>query len=88
MKSLTVTEAARHFSDLVSRVHYQGESAVLTKGGRPMVRLSPVRRARNGSDLAERWQSRARLSPQEAEAFSRDLAHARRQLPSLRPAWD
>lgn len=88
MKSLTVTEAARHFSDLVSRVHYQGECAVLTKGGRPMVRLSPVRRARNGRELAGRWQARARLSPEEAEAFAQDLSRARSQLPPLRSSWD
>jgi hypothetical protein len=28
----TVTEASRNFSDLVSRVHYQGESTLLIKG--------------------------------------------------------
>ena len=31
----SVTEAARNFSDLISRVHFRGESALLLKGGKP-----------------------------------------------------
>lgn len=40
-QQITVTAAARGFSDLINRVRYRGESAVLVKGGVPVARLLP-----------------------------------------------
>lgn len=88
MKTLSVTDAARNFSDLVSRVHYQGEPALLVKGGRPMVRLLPARSPATGRDLAASWPSIRHLDPAEATAFGRELISARRKLPKLRSKWD
>ena len=88
MKTLTVTEAARNFSDLVSRVHYQGESTLLVKGGRPMVKLTPVRRPVTGRDLAATWPGLRHMAPAEAETFSRDIEGARNKLPPLLSKWD
>lgn len=39
---MTVTEAARNFSDLVNRTYYQGEETILYKGGRPMAKITPI----------------------------------------------
>lgn len=39
---VTATEAARHFSDLVSRVCYQHETFVIERGGRALCQLAPV----------------------------------------------
>ena len=36
---MTVTEAARNFSDLVNRVYYRGESTILTRNGVPVAYL-------------------------------------------------
>ena len=88
MKSLTVTEAARNFSDFVSRVHYKGESMLLVKGGRPMVKVIPASRAKTGSELAALWPLIPHLSPAEAEAFDKDLANSRRRLPRPSSKWD
>ena len=88
MRTITVTEAARNFSDFVSRVHYQGECALLVKGGRPMVKVTPVRNANTGRDLATLWAKISHLSPAEAEAFGDDIAESRENLPSVRPKWD
>ncbi len=89
MKTLSVTEAARNFSDLVSRVHYRGESALLLKGGRPMVRVVPARSPRTGRELAALWPRLPQLSPEEAEAMARDLADARAALRPIPPLqWD
>ena len=88
MKTVTVTEAARNFSDFVSRVHYRRESALLTKGGRPMVKVTPARRANTGTDLAELWAKMPHLSAKEADAFGRDIEAARRKLPALKAKWD
>jgi antitoxin (DNA-binding transcriptional repressor) of toxin-antitoxin stability system len=88
MKTLTVTEAARNFSELVSRVHYQGEDALLMKGGRPMVKMVAVRRPATGRELAEIWSKLPRLNAVEAEAFEKDVADSRRKLPPVASKWD
>jgi len=88
MKSLTVTEAARNFSDFVSRVHYKGECTLLVKGGRPMVKVIPASRAKAGSELAGLWPSIPHLSTSDAEAFELDLADALRRLPRPGSKWD
>lgn len=89
MRTLSVTEAARNFSDLVSSVHYRGESALLLKGGRPMVRVVPARSPRTGRELAALWPRLPQLSPEEAEAMARDLADARAALRPIPPLqWD
>jgi antitoxin (DNA-binding transcriptional repressor) of toxin-antitoxin stability system len=88
MKTISVTEAARNFSDLVSSVHYRGETALLVKGGRPMVKISPARRAKTGRDLAALWPGLPRLTPAEATAFEHDLKAARRVLRPVKSKWD
>lgn len=88
MKIVSVTEAARNFSDLVSSVHYRGESALLVKGGRPMVKVSPARRPATGRELAKLWPKLPHLPPAEANAFGRDLDEARHKLPPLKSKWD
>ena len=40
---LSATEAARNFSDLVSRVLYRGEVFVIERGGQPVCRIVPAR---------------------------------------------
>ena len=88
MRRISVTDAARNFSDLVSSIHYRGESAILLKGGRPMVKMTPARRPKTGRDLARTWGSLPHLSPAEAERFEHDLGEARRSLPPLASKWD
>lgn len=88
MKALSVTEAAKGFSKLVSRVHSHGERTLLTKGGRPMVEMIPAKSAKTGRALAARWANRPHLSVKEAGRLERDLAAARRKLPALKSKWD
>jgi prevent-host-death family protein len=40
--SISVTDAARNFSDCINRVRYQGVSFVLHKNGVPVARIEPV----------------------------------------------
>jgi prevent-host-death family protein len=88
MKTITVTEASRNFSDLVSRVHYQGESTLLVKGGRPMVKITAARRAKTGRQLAALWPDLPHLNKKDAESFGRDIDEARGKLPALKSKWD
>jgi hypothetical protein len=40
------------------------------------------------AELAERWPSLEKLSPDETNAFADELERARANPPTLRPAWD
>ena len=88
MKTMTVTEAARHFSEFINRVHYRGESAMLLKGGKPVAKVLPARKPRTGRDLAEIWGRLPHLNAEEAEAFQRDIEESRRNLPTPEAKWD
>jgi antitoxin (DNA-binding transcriptional repressor) of toxin-antitoxin stability system len=49
---VSATEAARNFSDLISRVCYKGETYVVERGGKVMCQLVPVETRRcSGADL-------------------------------------
>jgi antitoxin (DNA-binding transcriptional repressor) of toxin-antitoxin stability system len=87
IKQITVTDAARNFSELVSRIHYQGDSALLVKGGKPMVKIVPANRPKTGGELAALWPQLAHLSPAEATSFERDMLTSRRRLPPLASKW-
>jgi len=46
MKSrITATEAARHFSELLNRVRYRGESFTIERGGKPVCEIVPPQSA-------------------------------------------
>ena len=76
---LSVTEGSRNFSDLINRIVYRGETAVLTRSGRDVVRLTPVRPAAcTGLDLAKKVRDRhGRLSDEEAKSLAGDLSSIR-----------
>jgi prevent-host-death family protein len=61
-RSISVTEAARNFSDCVNRVRYQGVTFILHRNGVPVARIVPE---------GERWQPTARESaPADTDAAS------------------
>ena len=79
-KTITVTEAARNFSDCVSRVHYQNMTFVLLKNGVPFARLMPDNeKVCNGRDLAEAL-AKTELTEDDARTWRRDLQAARKPL--------
>ena len=84
---ITVTEAARNFADCVNRAHYQNISFVLLKNGKPVARLVPEsEKVCTGRDLAEAI-ANAGLSAEEARAWRKDLAAARKMLISPKDKW-
>lgn len=87
--AITVAEAARDFLGLLQRIETRQETAILVRDGQPVAMLSPCTRpAATCEELASRWSQLARLTPDEAEAFARDLEGARTSLPPLKAAWD
>ncbi len=82
MRTMTATEASRHFSDLLDAVE-RGETITIVRGSRPIAEIGPARR-RTGADL------RAVLAdvPPPDDTFSRDIAEAIALLNSeVRDPW-
>lgn len=78
---ITITEAERNFSDLISRVIDRGETVVLTRNGDIVGRIvpEPLKKARTGKEFAEMWENLPHLSPEEAEAWGEDIEAGRRE---------
>jgi prevent-host-death family protein len=86
-RTITVTEAARNFADCVNRAHYQNQSFILVKNGKPIARLVPDgEKVCNGKELAEAL-AEADLSPAEAAAWRKDLFKARKALKRPSDKW-
>jgi prevent-host-death family protein len=84
---ISVTEAARNFSDCVNRVRYQNVSFVLFKNGVPVARLVPEsKKGCTGPELAEALR-KVDLSESEARAWHRDLVAARKALEPPKDKW-
>ncbi|HWX53513.1 MAG TPA: hypothetical protein VN176_02855 [Verrucomicrobiae bacterium] len=86
-KTISVTEAARNFSDCVSRAHYQNVTFVLLKNGAPFARLAPDHeKVCSGRELAEAL-ARTELPEDEARAWHSDLQTARKALKPPVSRW-
>ena len=88
MISLSVSEAVRHFADLLHRVRHEGEWALLTDSGKPVARMLPANHARKGAELALTWADVPRLGNDEADDFEADISEARCKLPPLVSRWE
>jgi antitoxin (DNA-binding transcriptional repressor) of toxin-antitoxin stability system len=79
---LTVTQAARNFSDVIYRVRYRVERFLLTRGGQPVAELRPVaaRRIVTASVLAKRLATMPHLGTDAATTFAADIEEARAKL--------
>lgn len=77
VRTASVTDVARNFSEYVNRVAYGGEQFTLMRGGKPMAKLIPVARGVRVEDLPALFASLPRLTPGEAEAFARDVEAGR-----------
>lgn len=88
IRRVSVTEAARNFADIVNRAYYRGETTVLIRNGMAVAHIAPA--APIGLPVAEirrRLKLRRRMSPEEAEAFARDVEDMRKSIPPLRDPW-
>ena len=86
-ETISVTEAARNFSECVSRAHYQNVTFVLVKNGAPVARLSPAagKVCSNRELLAVLRKNR--LSPENTKAWRAELRRARKILKPPVDKW-
>lgn len=87
-RTVSVTDAARNFSDLVNRVYYTGETATLVRNGVAVARVVPAGpTACPAARLADAWPGLPHLPPADARTFAADVARARAELPPPRDPW-
>lgn len=89
VRTVSVTDGARRFADLVNRAFYRHETTVLLKNGVPVAHIAPVAPAGiPANELATRWPLLPRLSQSDAEAFAREVEAARAALPAPAAPWE
>jgi len=54
-QAVSIVEAKKHFSNLIGRVAYGKEEIVITKKGKPMALLSPVKENNKHLSEAKGW---------------------------------
>lgn len=81
---------SRRFAEYINRVAYRGESFVLTRGNKPIAEIRPLPQGRKLYELPAILASAPHLTPEEAEAFGRDIDEAREELNKigLRDPWE
>ena len=89
MKSMTVTQAARNFSDLVNRVQYQSMSVKLIKSNKVVAVISPVSQKSNMKvkDLPEFFASLPSLG-EDAIQFEKDMKDIDSIMPKGTDEWE
>jgi hypothetical protein len=89
-KTLSVTEAVRHFSDYVNRVSYKHESFLLCRGKKAVAELRPVPQGRRLGDLPAIVAALPRLDRKVADDFIRDVEKVRAAMPreKVRDPWE
>jgi antitoxin (DNA-binding transcriptional repressor) of toxin-antitoxin stability system len=86
---ISVTEAARNFSDVINRVHYQGQTFLLTRGGNIVARITAADTSLTGAEFLQMWENRPKLEPEDAEEWERDLNASKSSLVIAEDdAWD
>jgi antitoxin (DNA-binding transcriptional repressor) of toxin-antitoxin stability system len=89
VEEINATQAARHFSDLLNRVAYQGASFELTRGGCRIARLVPAGPPKRVevSELNSIFAGIPSLED-DAESFERDIADTQDALVPDGDPWD
>lgn len=77
-QAISLTEAARNFSDCINRVAYRGETFVLLRGRRAVAEIRPPPAGRRVAELAAVFATLPRLPTGELSVWRRELARARR----------
>jgi prevent-host-death family protein len=81
MKTVNATEAARNFSEMLDGVEHRGQTFVVTRGGKPVARITPVPTA-NGQAV-----KRLLHQHQPDADWLGEIAALRADLPVEERAW-
>ncbi len=88
MPRRSVTEVARNFSAIVTRVAVRGERVELVRGGHVVAALVPAPQGIPAGRLRATLAEIPRLGRAEAAGMARALRAGRRKLRPIRSPWD
>lgn len=89
IRRVSVTEAARNFADIVNRAYYRGETTILMRNGTAVAHIAPSAPfGLSAAEVRRRLKLRRRMSPENADAWARDVEEARKSIPPLRDPWE
>lgn len=86
-ETITATKLARNLSDILNRVHYNGERFVVERNGLPVAEIMPARqkKIRTLGDLIALWDT----FPKPDKEFWDELEEIQANQPLAEfPAWD
>ncbi len=86
MERISVTEARRHFDELIGRVSHEGVTVELERDNRVVARLSPAGHRVQVADLNRVFSSFPSLGD-DADSFARDVDRIRREVPQEADPW-
>ena len=83
-ENISVTEAARNFSDCINRARYQNTTFIIHKGGKPVARIVPTeQKLTKGRELGialEEAMKDVHISKENATAWLSELEEARKAV--------
>jgi antitoxin (DNA-binding transcriptional repressor) of toxin-antitoxin stability system len=86
---LTVEEAAGCLSELVDRIHANGDSAILVKSGQRLARIVPVPPLGHVADDIVSFVRRWRIDhPEPDEQFAEAIQDSRRAIKAPQDPWE
>ncbi len=85
---ITSTDANRHFSDLLNRVRYQGQSFEIKRGKEIVAKLVPVQPVLLASELQDFLKSLPELDPEDRADFEKTVQDIRSSMSEVRNPWD
>lgn len=90
MERISVTDAARHFSDLLNRVHHQGSRFEIARGAEVIAQVVPANLPKTAklAHLDERFAQLPKLDAEDVVAFEKDIDTLRRETISPDLKWD
>lgn len=85
---ITSTEATRHFSDILNKVYYQGQSFDIKRGREIIAKLVPAKPIMLANDFGRFLKSLPVLDAEDKQEFEKIIAECRSDLHETRNLWD
>ncbi len=85
---ISATEATRHFSDLLNRVRYQGQSFDIKRGREIVARIVPAQPTMPAGDFKAFLDSLPVLDKEDADDFIKTIEQNREAMKDIRDVWE
>lgn len=87
-QTMSVTEVARNFSEIINRVYYQGQTFLLTRGNAVVAKLSRPEKVVTLEEWKHRWNELPHLDSSDADLWQEELTAARLDRTLPESSWD